>query len=165
MNLQDGHRVLGTTPFSSPEDIKKSFRERAKIFHPDRPSGSKEQFQILSLAYTTVLESVSKPSQSYYKKPPPRRSPPIGSLSPEEMKLTKYYRSIDIGGNVAPETIIQVNVDSSSPKKFVLFIMINKTQEVFFIVDREKLINYVLQYRGKKYKMNIVYTNRKYFIF
>ena len=55
MSQRDYYKILGVAKDAGPSDIKKSYRERAKIFHPDANSGSKKsenQFKVLSEAYS-----------------------------------------------------------------------------------------------------------------
>ncbi len=42
MSRRDYYKILGVAKDAKPRDIKKSYRERAKIFHPDANKGSKK---------------------------------------------------------------------------------------------------------------------------
>ncbi len=62
MSRRDYYKILGVAKDAKPRDIKKSYRERAKIFHPDANKGSKKsenQFKVLSEAYN-VLSNTKK---------------------------------------------------------------------------------------------------------
>ena len=62
MAQRDYYKILGVAKNAKPKDIKKSYRERAKIFHPDANSGSKKsenQFKVLSEAYS-ILSDIKK---------------------------------------------------------------------------------------------------------
>ena len=51
----DPHRVLGLSYGASREDIKRAFREKAMLVHPDRPGGSEAQFRALNEAYQALM--------------------------------------------------------------------------------------------------------------
>jgi len=60
MAQRDYYKILGVAKNAKPKDIKKSYRERAKIFHPDANSGSKKsenQFKVLSEAYSILSDA------------------------------------------------------------------------------------------------------------
>jgi len=62
MPQRDYYKILGVAKDAKPSEIKKSYRERAKIFHPDANKGSKKsenQFKVLSEAYG-VLSNTKK---------------------------------------------------------------------------------------------------------
>ena len=62
MPQRDYYKILGVAKNAKPSEIKKSYRERAKIFHPDANKGSKKsenQFKVLSEAYG-VLSNTKK---------------------------------------------------------------------------------------------------------
>ena len=62
MSNRDYYKILGVKKDAKPSEIKKNYRERAKVFHPDANKGSKKsenQFKVLSEAYT-ILSDVSK---------------------------------------------------------------------------------------------------------
>ena len=62
MPQRDYYKILGVAKDAKPSEIKKSYRERAKIFHPDTNKGSKKsenQFKVLSEAYS-VLSNAKK---------------------------------------------------------------------------------------------------------
>ena len=88
MSKRDYYKILGIAKDAKPSEIKKSYRERAKIFHPDANKGSKKsenQFKVLSEAYSVLsntkkrLEYDRKRSQ----KGPSRRNSSKGWGSPE----------------------------------------------------------------------------------
>ena len=57
MPQRDYYKILGVAKDAKPSEIKKSYRERAKIFHPDANKGSKKsenQFKVLSEAYSVL---------------------------------------------------------------------------------------------------------------
>ena len=62
MPQRDYYKILGVAKDAKPSEIKKSYRERAKVFHPDANKGSKKsenQFKVLSEAYG-VLSNTKK---------------------------------------------------------------------------------------------------------
>lgn len=62
MPQRDYYKILGVAKNAKPSDIKKSYRERAKVFHPDVNKGSKKsenQFKVLSEAYN-ILSNAKK---------------------------------------------------------------------------------------------------------
>jgi DnaJ-class molecular chaperone len=88
VSKRDYYKILGIAKDAKPSEIKKSYRERAKIFHPDANKGSKKsenQFKVLSEAYSVLsntkkrLEYDRKRSQ----KGPSRRNSSKGWGSPE----------------------------------------------------------------------------------
>lgn len=51
----DPYRVLGLHHGAKREEIKRAFREKALLCHPDRPGGSEAQFRALNEAYQALL--------------------------------------------------------------------------------------------------------------
>ena len=50
MSKRDYYKILGVAKGAKSSEIKKSYRERAKIFHPDANNGGKKaenQFKVL----------------------------------------------------------------------------------------------------------------------
>ncbi len=88
MSKRDYYKILGIAKDAKPSEIKKSYRERAKIFHPDANKGSKKsenQFKVLSEAYS-VLSNTKKRleyDRKRSKKGPSRRTSSKGWGSPE----------------------------------------------------------------------------------
>jgi DnaJ-class molecular chaperone len=83
VSKRDYYKILGVAKGAKSSEIKKSYRERAKIFHPDANNGSKKaenQFKVLSEAYS-VLSDTKKRNEYDRKrsqKEPSRRSSPKG---------------------------------------------------------------------------------------
>ena len=64
--MTNPHSTLGTDPNSTPEEIHRAYRKKAKTSHPDSPTGSNEKFNALTLAYNQLINP-NRPNQS----PPP----------------------------------------------------------------------------------------------
>lgn len=56
--IHNYHQILGVSLTANKEEIKKAYRKKAKLYHPDLNSSpqSKEQFQQLLTAYHTLLK-------------------------------------------------------------------------------------------------------------
>lgn len=60
----DNYKILGVTPNSSEKEIKQAFRQKAKIFHPDKfankseaeKQNAKEKFQKINNAYEAICK-------------------------------------------------------------------------------------------------------------
>lgn len=60
MPQRDYYKILGVAKDAKPGDIKKSYREQARRFHPDANNGSKKsenQFKVLSEAYSILSDA------------------------------------------------------------------------------------------------------------
>jgi DnaJ-class molecular chaperone len=60
MPQRDYYKILGVAKDAQAGEIKKSYRERAKKFHPDANNGSKKsesQFKLLSEAYSILSDA------------------------------------------------------------------------------------------------------------
>ena len=54
---KDSYQILGISPTSSDEEIKKRYRELAKLYHPDsHPNSSEEKMKEITEAYTNLKE-------------------------------------------------------------------------------------------------------------
>ena len=51
-------KVLGIKRSASDEDIKTAYRKKARIFHPDKPSGSHNLFIGLKRAYDAIMGNI-----------------------------------------------------------------------------------------------------------
>ena len=56
MDLYD---ILSISPNSSNEEITKSYRNLAKIYHPDKKTGDTEKFQQINYAYNILITNLS----------------------------------------------------------------------------------------------------------
>ena len=55
MKRSNSFEVLGVDEDASKDDIKKAFRQKALIHHPDKPNGNKEKFIKLREAYEDLI--------------------------------------------------------------------------------------------------------------
>ena len=62
-DLGDAYRILGVTPQSTPDEIKKAWRDKAKEYHPDKLRGKNVPENIVKLA-----ESKFRQAQSAYER-------------------------------------------------------------------------------------------------
>ena len=61
-DLDDAYRILGVTPQSTPDEIKKAWRDKAKEYHPDKLRGKNLPENVVKLA-----ESKFRQAQSAYE--------------------------------------------------------------------------------------------------
>lgn len=54
--MQDHYKILGVDRNASPDTIKKAYRQRASLYHPDKEGGSKVKFQEVEEAYRTLSD-------------------------------------------------------------------------------------------------------------
>jgi DnaJ-class molecular chaperone len=52
--MQDYYKTLGVDRNASPDTIKKAYRQKASLYHPDKEGGSKVKFQEVEEAYRTL---------------------------------------------------------------------------------------------------------------
>ena len=72
ISVKAARQVLGVGPLSSASDIRRAFREAAKLAHPDRPGGGEAQFRRVVEAYHR-LQTPRPPAPSGRRRA--RRSP------------------------------------------------------------------------------------------
>jgi len=54
MRLADAYAVLGLTPNAPPEQVKKHYRNLAKVFHSDKGAMNDEAMKLLNRAYEAI---------------------------------------------------------------------------------------------------------------
>jgi DnaJ-class molecular chaperone len=54
--MQDHYKTLGVDRNASPDAIKKAYRQKASLYHPDKEGGSKVRFQEVEEAYRTLSD-------------------------------------------------------------------------------------------------------------
>jgi DnaJ-class molecular chaperone len=52
--MQDYYKILGVDRNATPDSIKKAYRQKASLYHPDKEGGSKVKFQEVEEAYRTL---------------------------------------------------------------------------------------------------------------
>lgn len=65
----DYYSILGVPRTATPEQIKKAYRQKAKQYHPDKPTGDAEQFKRVNEAYEILSNSDKR---SAYDNPYPQ---------------------------------------------------------------------------------------------
>lgn len=63
MNIHDPYKILGISPDSSENEIKKAYKELARKTHPDK-GGTEEDFKLINEAYTQIMRG-DDPSISF----------------------------------------------------------------------------------------------------
>ena len=68
--MKDYYKILNISKKASIEEIKKSYRKLAQIYHPDKKSGSNELFHDINEAYQVLSDPNKKILYdiSYHKK-------------------------------------------------------------------------------------------------
>jgi DnaJ-class molecular chaperone len=54
--MQDHYKTLGVDRNANPDAIKKAYRQKASLYHPDKEGGSKVKFQEVEEAYRTLSD-------------------------------------------------------------------------------------------------------------
>lgn len=57
MKHKNCYLILHLSSSATEQDIKKSYRRLANIYHPDKPDGNAEQFRVIKEAYDTLLKA------------------------------------------------------------------------------------------------------------
>jgi curved DNA-binding protein len=80
ISFDRAREVLGVGPFASQGEVRRAFREAAKLAHPDRTGGGGERFRELVAAYQRLNE---EPKVRVAPAPAPRVEPPgVLAISP-----------------------------------------------------------------------------------
>lgn len=85
------YQILGLNNFSSNEEIKRAYRQLAKKYHPDKPSGSEEKFKRMSLAYQTLSDPIRKERFDEWLKAESSRFIQTKYQRPKYTPRTAYY--------------------------------------------------------------------------
>lgn len=54
--MQDHYKILGVDRNANPDTIKRAYRQKASLYHPDKEGGSKTKFQEVEAAYRTLSD-------------------------------------------------------------------------------------------------------------
>ena len=54
--MQDHYKTLGVDRNATPDVIKRAYRQKASLYHPDKEGGSKVKFQEVEVAYRTLSD-------------------------------------------------------------------------------------------------------------
>jgi hypothetical protein len=111
MTVRDYYNILGLTASSSVEEIKKAYRQKARLYHPDiNPSpGAKDMFIIITEAYEFLIaykEKIGSDDEEYnkameewkkYRQDRSRqRATAFARTSYVNFKKTKFYKTTRI---------------------------------------------------------------------
>ncbi|MEQ8927363.1 MAG: DnaJ domain-containing protein [Fulvivirga sp.] len=90
------YRILGLDNFASDVEIKQAYRKLAKKYHPDKNSGSDEQFKRITEAYKKLSDPTFKAIQDKWLKNPTAYNYQVQNpyqQKPTYKKRTRYYTS------------------------------------------------------------------------
>ena len=101
--LQTHYDILGIAPTANNEQIKSAFRKLAKLFHPDKNPGGKEQFEKILVAYEVLIDSAKRrqydlrlkgysTASSSSQKTQTKSGQKQWGFSDEELKRRQYYQ-------------------------------------------------------------------------
>lgn len=80
ITVSRARELLGVGLFATPGEVRRAFREAAKLAHPDRPGGGAEQFREVAAAYQKLT---CTPIADRTVPAPPRPEPPgVLAISP-----------------------------------------------------------------------------------
>ncbi|WP_294823910.1 J domain-containing protein [uncultured Flavobacterium sp.] len=86
--MKDHYKILGISPASTPDEIKKAYRLLALKYHPDRNGGtihSEEVFKEIAESYQVLGDASSRRSYDYWRSPrenTPEDDSASGKISP-----------------------------------------------------------------------------------
>src|SRR5258706_15359565 len=75
ISLKTARDLLGVGPLASAGDVRRAFREAAKLAHPDRPGGDEQRFRQVVAAYHR-LQPLGGATGRIIQPPAPRGGPP-----------------------------------------------------------------------------------------
>ena len=75
--MTDYYKTLGVDRNASPDAIKKAYRQKASLYHPDKEGGSKIKFQEVEQAYRTLSDPGKR---QQYDNPSPFGQPGFGGF-------------------------------------------------------------------------------------
>ena len=78
ITLSRARELLGVGPYATPGDVRRAFREAAKVAHPDRAGGEGERFREVVAAYHRLQHA---PLADRIIQPPAPRAEPPGVLA------------------------------------------------------------------------------------
>lgn len=58
MSLEEACEILGVNDETSPEEVKKAYRELAKKYHPDHVKGKEKEFIKVTAAYKVIQDAM-----------------------------------------------------------------------------------------------------------
>ncbi len=81
ISVKAARQVLGVGPLASAGEVRRAFREAAKLAHPDRPGGGEDQFRRVVEAYHRL--QTPKPPTTIIQPPAPMpREPGVVAIDP-----------------------------------------------------------------------------------
>lgn len=72
----DHYAVLGVKETASPDEIRRAYRERSLVLHPDRPTGDADRFAALAASYAVLSDEVARGRYDVERRLAARRSAP-----------------------------------------------------------------------------------------
>lgn len=116
-NNQKYYEILGISPTSSIKEVKRAYKQKAKLLHPDKNKqlNANEQFVLLQIAYETICNSQTQKTKTVNR-----------SKTPEELKK-EYQQKIRKQARDIAKTRARKFNQSKSVKKNPILTMIGNS--------------------------------------
>ena len=104
--MEDFYKILEVNESASQDEIKKSYRKKSLMYHPDRPTGDAEKFKKINLAFETLGDERNRRTYDNERKNPFMRGggfPGFSGGDPHDDILNMIFGSMGgmggMGGN------------------------------------------------------------------
>ena len=58
--MKNLYELLGIDKTATPKEVKKAYKDKSKLHHPDKENGNEELFKRLQEAYTVLIDPLSR---------------------------------------------------------------------------------------------------------
>ncbi len=113
----DFYKLLGVARNATPEEIKKAFREKAKIYHPDKNTGAQELFKKITEAYETLIDPEKRRIYDRYIK----NKSPVEKLYEKIFDILGFTPSPKKGKDIRKDIYIYISEGFYGKEKVVQY--------------------------------------------
>lgn len=101
MNRHDHYKILGVDSDATLEEIKRAYRRKAKMYHPDinKANDSQEKMKAINVAYDVLSDPVARERYDYLRSNP--------NANHQYYNQTQYY--YDVNSDMMQEIFKQFN--------------------------------------------------------